>query len=134
MVQEQTLTNTISVKDTIIRALQDKKAREIVSLDLRDFDSSTVDLFIICHGTSHRHVEALAVSVEEQAEKEKGEVPWHREGLENKEWVLMDYVDVVVHIFLEEKRKFYGLEELWSDAEKKEYSGRDKQSEEKNYG
>jgi ribosome-associated protein len=103
--------------ETIVEAMQDKKARDIVSLDLRNLDNRVVDKFIICSGDTDRQVDAIAQAVEEYVRKELKEKPWHREGYENKEWILLDYVNVVVHIFVQEKREFYAIEELWGDAE-----------------
>lgn len=107
--------------DAIVTAMQDKKAKHIVSLDLRKLNTRPVDKFIICHGDNDRQVEAIARSVEEHVAKELKDKPWHREGYENREWILLDYIDVVVHVFLNEKRDFYAIEELWGDAETEEF-------------
>jgi ribosome-associated protein len=109
------------LSDTIVEAMQEKKAKNIVSLDLRKLDTRVVDKFIICHGDNDRQVDAIARAVEEHVQKELNDKPWHREGYENKEWILLDYVNIVVHIFLEEKRDFYAIEELWGDAEIEEF-------------
>ncbi len=108
--------------DTVVKGLIDKKGNDILSLKLADLSNSVSDYFVICHGTSRTHVEALADSVERQVKTKLGFKPWHREGLENAEWILLDYVDVVVHIFQEETRKFYNLEKLWADAEIRTYA------------
>jgi ribosome-associated protein len=105
----------------VVKGMQEKKGLNIVALDLRSVRSPMADFFVICHGTSDRQVEAIADSVEEEVRKATGEKPYHREGGNQAEWVLLDYVSVVVHVFSEEKRRFYGLEELWGDAERKEY-------------
>lgn len=105
----------------IVEGLQEKKAKEIVSLNLKELKSAVADYFIVCHGESRTQVEALARSVEETVYKLRGEDPWHTEGLGNAEWILMDYVSVVVHIFNKEKREFYGVERLWADAEIRQY-------------
>ncbi|MEN9511044.1 MAG: ribosome silencing factor [Bacteroidota bacterium] len=105
----------------VVKGMQEKKGLNIVTLDLRSVRSPMADYFVICHGTSDRQVEAIADSVEEEVRKATGEKPYHREGGNQAEWVLLDYVSVVVHVFSEEKRRFYGLEELWGDAERKEY-------------
>ncbi len=102
--------------------MQEKKGYNIVTMDLRKLRSAFADFFVICHGTSDRQVEAIADGVEEEIRKATGEKPLHREGVEQAEWILLDYVNVVVHIFQEEKRGFYGLEELWGDAEIKNYA------------
>jgi ribosome-associated protein len=92
-----------------------KKAEDIKVLDLRNLTAIT-DFFVICTGNSDTHVKAVADAVVEGS-KDLGERPWHKEGITHKSWVLLDYVEVVVHIFLNETRKFYALEKLWGDAE-----------------
>lgn len=104
-----------------VDGMQEKKAKEIVSLDLRNVKNAVTDFFIVCHGDSKVQVEAIARSVEEQIFKKTGEDPWHREGFENAEWILLDYINIVVHIFQQEKRDFYGIEKLWADAEIRKY-------------
>ena len=100
----------------IVHGLQEKKGINIVSIDLRKVSSAFTDYFVICHGSSNRQVDALADGVEEEMRKTLNERPIHREGSENAEWVLLDYYNVIVHIFSEEKRNFYSLEELWGDG------------------
>jgi ribosome-associated protein len=100
----------------IVHGLQEKKGINIISLDLRTTSSAFADFFVICHGGSARQVDALADSVEGEVRKALGEKPAHREGNDESEWVLLDYINVVVHIFSEEKRNFYQLEELWGDG------------------
>lgn len=102
--------------DVVIKGLQDKKAENIVTIDLRGLENAICDFFIICKGTSNTHVNALAKAAEEEARKTLGEKPWHSEGFGNAEWVLLDYVTTVVHIFQEEARNFYNIEGLWADA------------------
>lgn len=101
----------------IIKGIKEKKGHDIVCLDLTKINSTICDYFIICHGDSHRQVEAISESVEEEVRKATGEKPWHSEGTRNAEWVLMDYVNVVAHVFFKETRGFYNLEGLWADAE-----------------
>lgn len=103
--------------DIVIKGILEKKGKNIVSFDLRNLKSTVSDFFIICHADSPNQVTAIADSVEETVRKEKGEKPWHSEGYENAEWLLIDYSNVVVHIFRTEQREFYGLEKLWADAE-----------------
>ena len=91
-----------------------KKAENIKVLDLRKLTTIT-DFFVICTGSSDTHVKAVADSIIDGS-KDLGEKPWHKEGIAHKSWVLLDYVEVVVHIFLSETRQFYGLEKLWGDA------------------
>jgi ribosome-associated protein len=100
----------------MVHGMQEKKAFNIVSLDLRKTSSAFADFFVICHGGSARQVDAIADSVEDEVRKALREKPAHREGNDESEWVLLDYINVVVHIFSEEKRNFYQLEELWGDS------------------
>ena len=106
----------IDLKDAIIIGMLEKKANDITVLDLRKLKTSMADYFIVCHGNSDKQVSAIADSVEEQTKKLAGERAWHVEGSELNEWVLLDYFDIVVHVFIDEKRAFYGIEDLWSDA------------------
>ena len=101
--------------------MQEKKAKNIVSLDLTGLADAVTDSFVICHVSSKMQVNAIYDFVVENVIKNCGERPYHREGYENAEWVLIDYVNVVVHIFLEDTRKFYHLEGLWADAKLTEY-------------
>ena len=102
--------------DTVIEGMQQKKGNEIISLDFDKIPNAVSKYFIICHGTSKTQVEAIADSVNEAVRKDVGLKPWHSEGYENAEWILLDYVDVVAHIFQPDTRKFYQLEDLWADA------------------
>ena len=99
----------------------EKKGLNIITMDLRKLKSAFADFFVICHGNSDRQAEALADSVEDEIRKATGERPLHREGGEKAGWILLDYVNVIVHVFVEEKRVFYGIEELWGDAVTKKY-------------
>jgi ribosome-associated protein len=105
------------LSEAIVESLLDKKAFEPVILDFTKINSSLCDSFIICHGTSRTQTEALADSVIMGVKKKTGINPYHREGFENAEWILIDYADIIVHIFQESKRRFYNLEQLWGDAE-----------------
>lgn len=105
-----------SLLSHIIQGLREKKAEDITLIELAPLEYAPADAYVIAHAGSHRQVEAIAESVEEQVGKHLREKPWHREGFENKEWILLDYVHVVVHVMLEETRRFYDLEELWNDA------------------
>ena len=100
----------------IIEGIEEKKGQNIVCLDLSKFNIAICDYFVICHGTSSTHVGAIAESVERHVKKHTGNFPRRREGITNSEWVLLDYLDVIVHIFQEEVRSHYKLEELWADA------------------
>lgn len=101
---------------TITEAISDKKGNNIVSLDLSGFDGAITKTFIICNADSTTQVAAIEAGIEEKVQKELGEKPWRVEGLTNGIWVVIDYVDVMVHIFQTETRDFYKLEELWADA------------------
>ncbi|MFM9055542.1 MAG: ribosome silencing factor [Bacteroidota bacterium] len=102
--------------DAMIKGVQEKKARNITVMDLRNLDGAPADFFIVCSGDSGTQVEAIARSIEEQVEKDCGEQPAHIEGTKNAQWVLIDYIAVVAHIFQPEQRDYYGLEHLWGDA------------------
>ena len=107
--------------DEIVNGLREKKGREIVSLDLRKIETSVTDFYVLCTGDSNTHVNSLAGSVEEEVRKALKDKPWHIEGTTNGEWVLLDYVNVVVHVFQREVRGHYNIEGLWADAVLKEY-------------
>ena len=104
-----------------VKGMQEKKAKSIVKIDLRKLNLSIADFFVICHAESDKQIDAIADSVEEEIRKATGEKPFSREGFQLSEWIILDYVDVVVHIFNREKRGFYDLEDLWSDGIQKEY-------------
>ena len=103
--------------NVIIEGMQENKAKEIVSLNLKEIETAVCDYFIICHGTSNTHVSAIADSVIDETVKNLKDKPFNREGLENGEWILLDYGNVVVHVFRRETRKFYNIEKLWADAD-----------------
>ena len=111
---------TEKLVDSIIYGMQEKKGERIVTMNLNNLKHSVADYFIICHCESKTQANAIANSVEEQVYKKTGESASHKEGRENSEWILLDYFNVVVHIFLLEQREFYGLERLWGDAEIKQ--------------
>ena len=117
MAKSKTQSASSMLAGIIIKGLQEKKGLEIVSIDLKNLKNAISDYFIVCHGTSRPHVEALADSVQQEVKLAVGANPWHAEGFENSEWILLDFVDVVVHIFQEPRRRFYNLESLWADAE-----------------
>lgn len=110
-----------SLVDTVVQGMQEVKAKDIVHLDLRNVPNTVCDHFIICHGDSTTQVEAIARSVERFTLERMEEKPWHTEGKESAGWILLDYVDVVVHVFLRDTRTFYGLDQLWSDAIRNTY-------------
>jgi len=105
-----------SLIDQIVAGMRDKKAKNIVSLDMTKIPHAVCDYFVICHANSKTQVNAIYDGILEKVYKNCGVNPEHREGYENSEWILIDYFDVVAHIFLEETRSFYKLESLWADA------------------
>ncbi len=109
----QSKTSAEKAKDLLL----DKKARNVAVINLQNLENSVCDYFIVTHGTSDRHVQGLAENLVDGLEEKENMSPWHVEGMQNKEWILIDYADIVVHIFREEIRSFYSLEELWADAE-----------------
>lgn len=108
--------NTDNLITSVIEGIENVKGININILDLREIENVACKYFIVCSGSSSTQVNAITGSIRKSVSKEIGEKPWHVEGLENRKWVLMDYVDVVVHIFNEETREYYKIEELWEDA------------------
>ncbi len=100
----------------ILHGIEEVKGLEINLLDLRDIENTVCDYFVICNGTSNTHVNAIVNSVQKTVSKGIKDKPWHVEGSDNAEWVLLDYVNVVVHVFQKQIRDFYDLEGLWGDA------------------
>lgn len=121
MVKNKIANQSNSLSEAIVHGIQEKKGNEIVRLDLRGLHSSVADFFIICHADSSTQVKAIADSIEKEVFTATGEDPVRKEGLQNAEWILIDYMDVVVHIFKTEKRAFYKIEDLWGDAEFESY-------------
>jgi len=111
-IDSQTLCNSI------VEGMQENKAKDIVVLDLREVKNSVTDFFVICSGESTTQVDGINNSVMRHTRKELQERPWHQEGKGNSEWVLLDYVNVVAHIFYKDARHFYDLEDLWADAKR----------------
>ncbi len=102
--------------ELIIEAIREKKGHQVVTIDLSGIENSICDTFIICHGESVTQVDAISESIERKVKQEGGVIAHHVEGRQNRQWVLLDYFDVLVHVFLEEYRSFYKLEELWADG------------------
>ena len=117
------LTRGSKIIKTIIKAIQEKKGENIISLDLRKIPEAVADFFIICDGASTTQVKAIADSVEYEVSKNCEELPYKHEGRTNYHWVLIDYVNVVVHVMLPENRRFYKLEDMWSDAPSENHEG-----------
>jgi ribosome-associated protein len=101
---------------SILSGIEDVKGKEINILDLRDIENTVCDYFIVCEGTSNTQVNAIVNSIQKKVSKELKDKPWHIEGEDNAEWVLMDYVNVVVHVFQKHIREYYDIESLWGDA------------------
>lgn len=117
MTENKSLNETGKLVENIIKGIQEKKGRQIVNLDLSGIENAVCNNFVVCHGDSNRQVSAIADSVQETVRKNIHEKPWHKEGMHNADWILLDYADVVVHIFKEDTRRFYNLEGLWADAQ-----------------
>jgi len=117
MLQKKNTNDTEKLKKIIIKSLLDKKGHDLVILDLRQIKNAVCDFFIICHGTSTTPVTALSDAIEMNVKKNSGLYPSFKEGHTNAEWIILDYFDVVVHIFQEKARDFFQLESLWADAE-----------------
>ena len=107
----------------IIKAIQDKKGENIVSIDLRKIPEAVADFFIICEAGNQPQIRAIADAVEDEVKKKCNESPYRHEGKQVLQWVLIDYVNIVVHIMLSDARKFYKLEEMWSDSNLEEHNG-----------
>ncbi|HVS95252.1 MAG TPA: ribosome silencing factor [Puia sp.] len=117
------LTRNSKIFKTIIKAIQAKKGENIISLDLRKIPEAVADFFILCEAASTTQVKAIADSVEYEVRKNCDELPYKHEGRQTFQWVLIDYVNVVVHVMLPENRRFYKLEEMWSDAPQESHEG-----------
>lgn len=109
-------TNSDQLITYIIQGIEDVKGDNIDIIDLRELENTVCDYFVVCSGNSNTQVDAIESSVRKSVSKALKDKPWHVEGLENSEWVLMDYVDVVVHIFQKQTREYYDIESLWGDA------------------
>jgi ribosome-associated protein len=117
------LTRNSKIFKNIIKAIQEKKGENIISLDLRKIPEAVSDFFIICEGASTTQVKAIADSIEEEVRRNCDELPYKHEGRQTYQWVLIDYVNVVVHVMLPETRRFYKLEDMWSDAPQENHEG-----------
>jgi ribosome-associated protein len=115
--------NSEKLSEVIVKGMQEKKASDIVIMDLRKVKNAVADFFIVCSGNSDKQLDAIADSIDAEVFKALKENPWHIEGKNNKEWMLLDYTDVVAHVFRKDRREFYALERLWGDAEITEIDG-----------
>ena len=115
--QKASSATALKLGKLIVKGMQEKKAHDIVLMDLRKVKNAVADFFVICSGNSDKQLDAIADSVDAEVYKGLNENPWHIEGKNNKEWMILDYTNVVAHIFRKDRRQFYALEKLWGDAE-----------------
>jgi ribosome-associated protein len=109
--------NSETLSGVIVKGMQEKKASDIVVMDLRKIKNAVADFFVICSGNSDKQLDAISDSIDAEVFKKFQENPWHTEGKNNKEWMLLDYISVVAHVFRKDRREFYALERLWGDAD-----------------
>ena len=109
--------NSETLSDIIVKGMQEKKASDIIVMDLRKIKNAVADFFVICSGNSDKQLDAISDSIDAEVYKKFQENPWHTEGKNNKEWMLLDYINVVAHVFRKDRREFYALERLWGDAD-----------------
>ena len=121
MIREREKVSSGELAETIIEGIKDKKGLKITLLDFKLIKNAICDSFVICQGNSRTHVEAISDGLCEYVKTNLGVGPWRSEGFENAEWILIDFVDVVVHVFQADTRDYYRLEDLWADAEFKQY-------------
>ena len=121
MTKKKTINDAESIKSQVVAAMQEKKGKEIISLDFGKIPDAVTKYFVICHVSSRTQARAIFDYVAEKVKLNLETDPYHREGYENSEWLLIDYADVVVHIFVEETRSFYDIESLWADAVIRKY-------------
>ena len=117
MVKKRKGASSETLSELIVKGMQEKKAADIVVMDLRKIKNAVADFFVICSGNSDKQLDAISDSIDSEVFKTLKENPRHTEGKNNKEWMLLDYIDVVAHVFRKDKRDFYALERLWGDAE-----------------
>jgi ribosome-associated protein len=117
MTKKKSVRASKKLSEAVVKGMQEKKALDIVVLDLNEVKNAVADFFVICSGSSDKQLSAIADAVDEEVFKALKENPWHIEGKNNKEWLLIDYTTVVAHIFKRDKREFFALEKLWGDAE-----------------
>jgi len=116
MIDKKTNSESTELCEAIVEGMKENKANDIVVLDLRHLESAVCDYFVLCSGDSTTHVDGISNAVMRYVRKSIKEKPWHIEGKTNSDWILLDYINVVGHIFYKEARSFYDIEELWSDA------------------
>ena len=113
--------NAAELLSIVVDAMHEKKAQNIISLNLSELKNSICKYFVICNADSHTQVTAISDNIEDKVLEKLNEKVWRRNGIENAFWIILDYGDVVIHIFQTEQRNFYKLEELWADAELTKY-------------
>lgn len=116
MIDKKTNSESTELCEAIVEGMKENKANDIVVLDLRHLESAVCDYFVLCSGDSTTHVDGISNAVTRYVKKSIKEKPWHIEGKTNSDWILLDYINVVGHVFYKEARIFYDIEELWSDA------------------
>jgi ribosome-associated protein len=116
MPKKKKTSDSEKLSKAVVAGMQEKKAQDIVVMDMREIKNAVADFFVICSGSSDKQLEAIARSIDEEVEKKLKESPWHTEGKNNKEWMILDYISVVAHVFRKDRREFYALERLWGDA------------------
>jgi ribosome-associated protein len=116
MPKKKKTSDSEKLSKAVVAGMQEKKAQDIVVMDMREIKNAVADFFVICSGSSDKQLEAIARSIDEEVEKKMKESPWHTEGKNNKEWMILDYISVVAHVFRKDRREFYALERLWGDA------------------
>lgn len=121
MTKKKTISDTESIKSQVVAAMQEKKGKEITSLNFSKIPDAVTKYFVICHVSSKTQARAIFDYVIEKVKLSVETAPYHREGYENSEWLLIDYVDVVAHVFIDDARRFYNLEGLWADAKREDY-------------
>ena len=119
MIDKKTNSESTELCEAIVEGMKENKANDIVVLDLRHLESAVCDYFVLCSGDSTTHVDGISNAVTRYVRRSIKEKPWHIEGKTNSDWILLDYINVVGHIFYKEARSFYDIEELWSDANRK---------------
>jgi ribosome-associated protein len=117
MTKKKNKADSEKLSKAIVSGMQEVKASDIVVMDLRKVKNAVADFFVICSGNSDKQVDAIADSIDREVFKKINENPWHTEGKNNKEWMILDYISAVAHIFRKDRRQFYSLERLWGDAQ-----------------
>ena len=105
------------LSNVIAEIMLTKKAKDVITINLKNIEGTVCDYFVVCHGHSHTQILTIRDAVVDEVRKMVGEKPWHIEGADSSEWLLIDYQNVIVHIFMEEARKYYDIESLWADGE-----------------